>query len=63
MATIDASKASTYTSLNANFKALYADKIKDLVPSVNKFLNMVKFSKGDKQLGLSFDEPVIIGLN
>jgi hypothetical protein len=62
MATIDASKASTYTSLNANFKELYSDKIKDLVPSVNKFLNMVKFSKGDKQLGLSFNEPVIIGL-
>ena len=44
-------------------KEVYADKIKDLVPAVNKFMNLVKFSKGDKQLGLQFNEPIIIGLN
>lgn len=62
MATIDPSKANTQSSLNGLFKESYADKIKDLVPSAAKFLNLVKFSKGDKQLGLSFNEPVIIGL-
>ena len=62
MAAIDASKASTQASLNGNFKEVYGDKIKDLVPAVNKFLNLVKFAKGDKQMGLNFNEPVIIGL-
>lgn len=62
MATIDASKANTQASLNGLFKEVYGDKIKDLVPASVKFLNLVKFTKGDKQLGLNFNEPVIIGL-
>jgi len=62
MATLDPSKANTQASLNGLYKEVYQDKINDLVPSATKFLNLVKFSKGDKQLGLNFNEPVIIGL-
>jgi hypothetical protein len=54
--------SNTVESLNANFKEVYADKINDLVTASTKFINSVKFIKGDKQLGGAFNEPVIIGL-
>jgi len=52
----------TVTSLNGLFKEVYADKIKDLVPTQTKMVNMVPFVAGDKQLGGQFNEPVILGL-
>ena len=52
----------TVTSLNGLFKEVYADKIKDLVPSQTKMVNMIPFVAGDKQLGGQFNEPVILGL-
>lgn len=51
----------TVASLNANFKSLYG-KLKDLVPDNYKFSKLIPFSKGDKQLGNQFNEPVILGL-
>lgn len=62
MATIDPSKSNTVTTLNGLFKEVYADKIKDLVPAYTKLAKMVPFSKGDKQLGNQYNEPVILGL-
>ena len=62
MATIDANKANTVTSLNGLFKEVYSEKIKDLVPTQTKMVNMVDFSAGDRQLGNQFNEPVILGL-
>jgi hypothetical protein len=56
------SNINTVQSLNANFKDVYADKIKDLVPSAVKLVNMVPFNKADKQLGLKYNQPVILGL-
>jgi len=52
----------TVSSLNGLFKEVYADKIKDLVPSQTKMVNMIPFVAGDKQLGNQFNEPVILGL-
>jgi hypothetical protein len=54
--------ANTVETLNGNFKEVYADKINDLVTASTKFINGVKFVKGDKQLGGSFNEAIIIGL-
>lgn len=62
MPAIDANKANTVTSLNGLFKEVYSEKIKDLVPTQTKMVNMVDFSAGDKQLGNQFNEPVILGL-
>tara|TARA_R100001086_G_C11833901_1_gene257350 strand:+ start:366 stop:1604 length:1239 start_codon:yes stop_codon:yes gene_type:complete len=56
------SNINTVQSLNANFKEVYADKIKDLVPSAVKLVNMIPFNKADKQLGLQYNQPVILGL-
>lgn len=62
MAAISPASANTVSSLNGLFKEVYADKIKDLVPSQTKMVNMVSFSAGDKQMGNQFNEPVILGL-
>lgn len=62
MAAITATSANNVQSLNAMFKEVYADKIKDLVPSQTKMVNLVPFVAGDKQLGNQFNEPVILGL-
>lgn len=51
-----------FDSLNAMYKEVYADKIKDLVPEGVKVLNMIKFSEADKQLGNQFIQPVTLGL-
>jgi hypothetical protein len=61
MATLTPGNANTVASLNANFKQIYT-KIKDLVPAQYKFSKMISFSKGDKQLGNSINEPVVLGL-
>ena len=47
----------TFTSLNANFKVVYADKIQDLIPEGLVLVNMVDFLKGDKVLGNIYDQP------
>lgn len=62
MATISPASANTVTTLNGLFKEVYSDKIKDLVPSHTKLVSMIPFSKGEKQLGNQFNEPVILGL-
>lgn len=61
MATITPASANTVQSLNANFKEIYT-QIKDLVPAQYKMSKMIPFAKGDKQLGNSINEPVILGL-
>lgn len=43
-------------------KEVYADKLQDLVPSATKLVNMVPFNKADKQLGLKYNQPVLLGL-
>lgn len=49
-------------SLNAMFKENYADKIEDLIPDGVKLLNLVKFMPKDKNPGLLYHQPVILGL-
>lgn len=53
----------TYSgSLNAMFKENYADKIEELIPDGVKLLNAVKFMPKDKQPGLLYHQPVVLGL-
>ncbi len=49
-------------SLNANFKVVYADKIKNLIPDGTKLLNKIDFSGREAQLGLLYSQPLILGL-
>jgi len=51
----------TVSTLNGNFKEVYADKIKQLVPDNVMLLNMVDFLPSDKALGNEYHQPVILG--
>lgn len=56
------STANTFAdSLNANFKIVYADAIRNLIPDGVKLLNQVPFQKKEA-LGQYFSQPVILGL-
>lgn len=55
------STANTFTSLNANFKEAYADKLELLIPDGVKAINRIKFSSRDKQPGNKYHQPVILG--
>lgn len=54
------SAPNTFSSLNANFKMTYADKIEQLVPENVKLLNLIPFIAADKQPGLKYNQPVIL---
>lgn len=56
------SSTNTVSTLNGLYKEVYAEKIKDLVPSAVKLVNMVPFKESDKQLGLKYNQPVLLGL-
>jgi hypothetical protein len=56
------SAVNTGITLDGLFKEVYSDKIKDLVPSAVKLVNMVPFKLADKQLGLRYNQPVLLGL-
>lgn len=50
----------TVSTLNGLFKEVYADGIKDLVPSNLKFQKMVKFVEKQKQIGNIYHQPVLL---
>ena len=50
-------EANTFTTLNGNFKEIYADKIETLVPEGLKLINKVPFMKGEKVLGNLYHQP------
>lgn len=52
----------TVSSLNGLYKEVYAEKIKDLVPSAVKLVNLVPFKESEKQLGLNYNQPVLLGM-
>lgn len=52
----------TVSTLNGLYKEVYSDKIKDLVPSAVKLINLVPFKMSEKQLGLKYNQPVLLGL-
>lgn len=47
-------------SLNANFKEVYGDDIKNLIPEELYLYNEIKMLPKDKQPGLQFNQPVIL---
>lgn len=49
------------SSLNANFKETYGDDIKNLIPEELYLYNEVKMLSKEKQPGLNFNQPVILG--
>ena len=55
------SEANTVSSLNSLFKETYGDKLNDLIPEGVKLLNKIKFLSKEKQPGLLFHQPVILG--
>jgi len=54
--------ANKYGDMNALFKEVYADKVKELIPDGVKVLNMIDFMSKDKQPGNSYHQPVVLGL-
>lgn len=58
----DAQGANNLTTLDGLFKNTYADKMEKLVPEDAILQEMVKFLAKDKQPGLQYNAPVILGL-
>lgn len=56
------SSSNKYQDMNALFKEVYADKVKELIPDGVKILNMIDFMSKDKQPGNSYHQPVVLGL-
>lgn len=51
----------TKDTLNGLFKEIYGDKIENLIPDGVKFMNRVPFAKKEQQIGLRYNQPVILG--
>lgn len=49
-------------TLNANYKAVYADDIVEMIPDGVKVLKDIKFVEGDKAQGGTYHQPVCLGL-
>jgi hypothetical protein len=49
-------------TLNDLAKEVYADKVKDLVPSATKLVQMVKFQEAGQKLGKEYVHPVLLTL-
>jgi len=54
--------ANQYKDMNALFKEVYADKVKELIPDGVKLLNLIDFMAKDKQPGNFYHQPVVLGL-
>lgn len=54
--------ANSYPDMNALFKEVYADRVKELIPDGVKILNLIDFMSKDKQPGNSYHQPVVLGL-
>lgn len=50
-----------FQTLNAHFKEVYSDKIKDLIPEGVKLYNSIEFIGAEKQNGLDYVQPVTLG--
>lgn len=51
----------TVTTLNGLFKAVYAPVLKDLIPDNVKLSKMVGFVPKNKNVGLSYNQAVVLG--
>lgn len=49
-------------TLNANYKAVYADDIVEMIPDGVKLLKDIKFVEGDKQQGGTYHQPICTAL-
>jgi len=55
-----ADSPATVSSLNGLFKEVYPAGLKDLVPNGTKLQKRVPFIKSDKELGKSYNQPVVL---
>lgn len=53
--------ANTLSTLNGNFKVVYASKERDLIPEGVKLLNKIAFAQKEK-IGSSYNEMIILGM-
>jgi hypothetical protein len=56
------STANTISTLNGLFKITYGDKLVNLIPEGTKLVKDTQFIGKDKQPGLQFNMPVVLGL-
>lgn len=54
--------ANDVSTLNGLFKEVYADKIQQLIPEGTKLLQRIPFVSKEKQGGLFYNQPVVLGL-
>lgn len=59
---MSSASANQYKDMNALFKEVYADKVKELIPDGVKLLNLIDFMAKDKQPGNFYHQPVVLGL-
>jgi len=53
-------EANTVTTLNGNFKKVYADKLNKIIPSSVKILPEIEFIPSEKMGGLNYNVPVVL---
>lgn len=58
----DFSGSNNLTTLDGLFKQTYSDKIVRLIPEGLKLLNSIKFLPKEKNPGLAYNQPVVLGL-
>ena len=56
-----AAGSNNLATLNGLFKQVYGDDVENLIPDGVKLYKMIKFAPKDKQLGSTFNQPVILG--
>ena len=58
----DEAVGSEQANRDAMFKKVFEDRIANLTPDGKKLLQRIKFVKKDKQLGGSYSQPVVLGM-
>src|SRR6478735_5005483 len=56
----DLSNPNTMTTLNGNFKEVYADDIVNLIPSSEELMSAIPFAAPSDRVGREFVQPVIV---
>ena len=54
------STANTVTSLNGNFKKLYAPNLVSIIPNVSKIWQEIEMIPAEKMGGLDYNVPVVL---
>ena len=55
-----ADSPATVSSLNGLFKEVYPEGLRDLIPNGTKIQKRISFVRADKELGKSYNQPVVL---